>query len=86
MSARIPNPRHNGRVTTPKYPRRTRGLQDCDCSDVPWVIHTSPGCDHPDHVHEVRGAMFALAVRGPWSGPSLMDCGCMLSVDQGFGL
>lgn len=45
-----------------------------------FVIATDPGCDDPRHREEVQGAMMALMVRGgvPWSGPTTMDCGCVL--------
>jgi hypothetical protein len=46
------------------------------------MIVTDPGCDSSDHVEEVRGAMFALMVRGGvgWDGETEMDCGCILSL------
>lgn len=43
-------------------------------------IETDPGCETDLHREEVAGAMIALATRGPWTGPTAMDCGCILTI------
>ena len=47
-----------------------------------FVIHTDPGCGSEMHRLEVAGVMMALAEVGPWAGRTLMDCGCLLWVED----
>lgn len=52
-----------------------------DLTDHPeWVIVTDPGCDDERHALEVFGAGFAVETSGPWEGPTVMDCGCTLTL------
>lgn len=53
--------------------------------DLPWMFHTDPGCDHPTHRAEIAGAMFGLQQTGPWSGETLMDCGCIMTLCNADG-
>ena len=66
-----------------KYDRQRRRKER---PSIGWVIRTDPGCEDDLHRLEVMGAMLALDVRGPWSGPTLMDCGCYLTVGDGYAL
>jgi hypothetical protein len=77
----------NGKASKSRR-RRARALplrNEGDAGPPPAIelpmIYTDPGCDHPDHRLEVQGAMMALASGHWWSGRTLMDCGCYLSID-----
>ncbi len=60
-----------------------RGRLCAGVFDVPApvpVITTDPGCEAESHGLEVIGASMALEQGYRWTGPTLMDCGCMLDV------
>jgi hypothetical protein len=44
------------------------------------LVVTTPGCNEFLHVAQVLGAGVALKIYGPWSGWTVMDCGCSLAV------
>lgn len=45
-----------------------------------FQVVTSPHCGHPRHTDEYEGAETALEMSGPWTGETIMDCGCTLVV------
>lgn len=48
-----------------------------------YRVDAPPRCWLPfQHLDEVHGATIALWISGPWSGPTEMDCGCILTLVQ----
>lgn len=63
----------------PLEPLTEADYLDLDNSDD-LVVLTDPGCDRPEHRLEIQGASLAWAQGARWSEPSLMDCGCILTI------